>query len=125
MSARNLQRSPKDRNNKYVGIHGGERSFRDEFGLRFNVWRYANGGNQTSLDKLAFLHPAPFPDQLAADHIKSWSNENDLVADFFAGSGTVPKMAKLLKRNFIGTEISQEYVNISNERLKLIDNVTI
>ena len=37
----------KDRENKYKGIQGGEHSFRADFGMRFNVWRYANGGNNT------------------------------------------------------------------------------
>tara|TARA_R110000787_G_scaffold196633_1_gene308023 strand:- start:193 stop:966 length:774 start_codon:yes stop_codon:yes gene_type:complete len=62
-------------------------------------------------------HPAVFPEKLANDHIISWSNENDLVYDPFMGSGTTAKMAKLNNRNYIGSEISEEYCNIANERL--------
>ena len=47
-------------------------------------------------------HPAVFPEQLANDHIISWSNEGDLVYDPFMGSGTTAKMAILNKRNWIG-----------------------
>jgi DNA modification methylase len=83
-----------------------------------NVWFYNSGYMVSSKDKISFNHPATFPEQLAQDHILSWSNENDLVLDPFMGSGTTAKMAILNKRNFIGFEISQEYCNIANERIK-------
>ena len=73
--------------------------------------------NSTS-DKIAFAHPAVFPEQLAEDHILSWSNEGDVVFDPFMGSGTTGKMAVLNNRNFIGTEIDEEYINIANERIE-------
>lgn len=62
-------------------------------------------------------HPAVFPEQLAKDQITTWSNEGDLVFDCFMGSGTVAKAAHLLKRNWIGSEISQDYVDLANKRL--------
>lgn len=88
-----------------------------EFGIISNVWRYETGGNKTTKDKIAFQHPAIFPDKLAEDHIKSWSNEGDIVLDPMMGSGTTGKMAKQLNRNFIGIEISAEYVDIAKERI--------
>jgi len=75
-----------------------------------NVWSYPSG-NKT-ID-----HPAVFPEQLAEDHILSWSNEWDTVLDPFAGSGTTLKMAKKNNRNYIGIEISEEYCEIINKRL--------
>jgi len=63
-------------------------------------------------------HPAMFPEALARDHILSWSNEGDVVLDPFSGSGTTAKMAKHNGRRFIGIEVNQEYVDISNERLR-------
>jgi len=83
-----------------------------------NVWSYAVGGANTTKDKIAFGHPAIFPEQLAKDHIKSWSNEGDLILDPMAGSGTTLKMAKELNRNYIGIEMSSEYCKISEERIK-------
>ena len=62
-------------------------------------------------------HPAIFPEQLANDHIISWSNEGDIVFDPMAGSGTTLKMAKLNNRNFIGCEVSEEYCEIIKERV--------
>ena len=68
-------------------------------------------------DREAIEHPAKFPEQLAHDHIISWSNEGDTVLDPFLGSGTTGKMAKQLNRNFIGIEISQEYLDIAQKRI--------
>jgi DNA modification methylase len=62
-------------------------------------------------------HPAVFPEQLAADHIASWSNPGDVVLDPFMGSGTTGKMAVLAGRDFIGIEISAEYLEIARERI--------
>ncbi len=62
-------------------------------------------------------HPAPFPEALARDHILSWSNPGDTVLDPFVGSGTTGKMAVLNGRDFIGIDISPEYVALSNERI--------
>lgn len=110
----------KDRENIYKGICGGEQSYRADFGMRFNIWRYANGGNNTSKDKEAFKHPAPFPDQLAADHIISWSNERDLVYDPFTGSGTTAKMAILHGRNYLGSEVSEGYCELAERRIAAV-----
>lgn len=54
-----------------------------------------------------------------ADQIKTWTNENDMVYDPFMGSGTTAKISHLLNRKWIGSEISKEYVDIANTRLKL------
>lgn len=86
--------------------------------IKSNIWFYSVGLNHTSKDKIAFSHPAVFPEQLATDHIISWSNENDLVLDPFMGSGTTAKMAILNNRNYIGFEISKEYCDIAEKRIK-------
>jgi len=68
-------------------------------------------------DEYSRKHPATFPEQLANDHIISWSNENDLIYDCFMGSGTVAKMAIINKRNWIGSETSKEYCDIIEQRI--------
>ena len=85
--------------------------------LRGNVWTYSVGNNGSTLDKHAHRHPAIFPEQLAADHIASWSNPGDVVLDPFMGSGTTGKMALLAGRKFIGIEISEEYLATASERI--------
>lgn len=82
-----------------------------------NVFFYSIGGGISTKDKIAFKHPAIFPEKLAEDHIISWSNERDIVMDIFSGSGTTHKMALLNNREYIGFEMSQEYIDIENERL--------
>jgi site-specific DNA-methyltransferase (adenine-specific) len=83
-----------------------------------NIWSYNVGIGQSSNDDEAFNHPAIFPENMAKDHIISWSNESDLVYDCFTGSGTTLKMAHLLKRNWIGSEISKEYCDIAQKRIQ-------
>lgn len=90
-----------------------------------NVWLYGTGYMKTGKDDIAYNHPCQYPEQLAADHIYSWSNEGDLVYDCFMGSGTTAKMAHLQKRNYIGSEISKEYCDIANKRLQPYLNQTV
>ena len=85
-----------------------------EFGIRDNVWVIASGNGHGDYTG----HPAPFPEQLANDHIISWSNEGDIVLDPFMGSGTTAKMALLNNRNYIGFELSEEYCKIAEERIR-------
>ena len=84
---------------------------------RTNIWSYAVGLGGTTNDKIAFQHPAVFPEKLALDHILSWSNPGDLVLDPMCGSGTTGKMALLHGRDFIGIDISPEYIEIASLRL--------
>ena len=88
--------------------------------IKGNVWYFSTGFNKSTKDKIAFKHPAIFPEKLAEDHIISWSNEGDLVLDIFMGSGTTAKEAVLNKRNYIGFEINKEYCDIAEERIKMI-----
>jgi len=92
---------------------------------RFNFWNYGVGFGKTTTDKIAFEHPAMFPEKLARDHIYSWSNEGDLVYDPFGGSGTTAKMAHMLKRNWICSEISHEYVALAEKRIAPYLNQTV
>jgi len=84
----------------------------NDFCKRNNIWVIPNGQNKS------LGHPAIFPEQLANDHIISWSNEGNLVYDPFMGSGTTAKMCILNNRNWIGSEISSEYCDIIEERVK-------
>lgn len=119
-----------DRENKYLGTRGASGRKRDgtrntgkctvtnEFGKRFNIWHFPIGGGHSSKDKKAFDHPAIFPEQLANDHILSWSNKGDTVLDCFMGSGTTGVCCVNNDRNFIGIEIDKSYFEISKERIE-------
>lgn len=88
-----------------------------EFGARHNIWTYEIGNNQDTKDPFSHKHPASFPESLAKDHILSWSNEGDVVLDPMSGSGTTAKMAKLLRRNYVAIDCSEEYVELIKQRL--------
>ena len=122
----------KDKKNKWAGhTNFGKRVMRSkdgelkempkfeisEYGNRYNVWNYSTGKNYSTKDSFAFNHPAIFPEELAEDHILTWSNEGDIILDPMVGSGTTTKMAKLNNRNFIGFDINQEYIDIANQRI--------
>jgi len=83
----------------------------NKFRIMDNIWKIDAGYMRTTKDKIAFNHPAIFPDKLAGDHIISWSNEGDIVLDPMCGAGTTCKMAWLNNRKFIGIDMSEEYIN--------------
>lgn len=64
--------------------------------------------------------PNQLPERLLARIVNLCSNPRDAVLDPFAGSGTTLTTAKKLRRNYIGFELSQNYVDATNIRL---DNV--
>lgn len=77
----------------------------------YNIWEFFYNGNGTG-------HPAAFPEKLAYNHIYSWSNEGDLIYDPFMGSGTTAIVAHLLNRKWIGSEISSDYCELAEKRIK-------
>ena len=80
-----------------------------EFGARTNIWRIKNSGGFGQSNKRAYEHPATMPEQLAYDHIITWTNPGDVVIDPFMGSGTTARMAVKADRKYIGFEIDPIY----------------
>ena len=109
--------SPTSRNKQGNLIGKGKRIIKDTK-KKSNIWKYSAGNNKSTTDSIAHKHPAIFPEKLANDHILSWSNEKDLVFDPFTGSGTTAKMSILNNRNYLGSEISKEYFQISIKRIE-------
>lgn len=62
----------------------------------------------------------PKPESLMAYIIEISTNENDLVLDFFAGSGTTLAVAHKMKRRYIGIEQMEYIESITKERLKKV-----
>lgn len=63
------------------------------------------------------MHPAPFPIGIPSRCIQSSTKVGDLVIDPFAGSGTTPRAAQLLGRNYLACDLSPKYVEMARVRL--------
>lgn len=120
----------KDRRNITAGVHkkpthrladgtytGKREVVVSEWGKRTNIWTYQVGGG-SCIDSIAHQHPAIFPEALVRDHIRSWSNEGDMIFDPFTGSGTTAVMAIDMGRRFVGFEINEDYCEIARTRLE-------
>jgi site-specific DNA-methyltransferase (adenine-specific) len=78
---------------------------------QYNIWFMSVASSK-------YTNSAPFPEQLANDHIISWSNEGDIVLDPFMGSGTTAVACINTNRNYIGFELDKHYCDIANERIQ-------
>ena len=86
-----------------------------EYGQRYNVW-HMNPVKPQVTQK--YQHPAQFPVEMARDHILSWTNKGDIVLDCFMGSGTTAIACLKTERHYIGFDISEEYVEMAEGRIK-------
>jgi site-specific DNA-methyltransferase (adenine-specific) len=79
------------------------------------ILHYKNSSRETpkagEIGKIKLQHPATFPDKLAEDFIKCFRQGNEIVYDPMCGSGTTCAMAYKNNRRFLGTDISEEYIN--------------
>lgn len=126
----------KDVKNKHNGLIKKHQSYRQqdnclkntkdvivkEFSARKNIWEFATGWGRSYKDSYLKIHPAIMPINLVVDHLISWSNEKDLVYDPFMGSGTTAVACIRRNRNFIGSEISKEYFDLSEKRIRIENN---
>lgn len=71
---------------------------------------------ETQMMKL-YDHPAMFPEELPRRLIDHLTYEDDIVLDPFSGVGTTCAVAKMMKRHYIGIEMTKKYYERSIERL--------
>ena len=89
-----------------------------------NNMRGANPGDVWQFSHIHYCnknrqeHPRQKPEGLIERMVLASSEENDLVVDPFAGSGTTLRVCQQLNRSCIGIELNPEYVQLINERLK-------
>ena len=81
------------------------------------IWDISNGGDKNNKKR---LHPATFPDKIPYNFIQVFTQEGDIVCDPMVGSGSTAVVSALLNRNFIGFDISQEYCDLTKERVDLL-----
>ncbi|QDT01047.1 DNA-methyltransferase [Adhaeretor mobilis] len=92
----------------------------ESFQAMDDVWYYSRVAG-TFKERQGF-HGCQMPEQLLGRIIRVSSNEGDVVFDPFAGSGTTLAVAKKLEREFIGTELSEDYAQYATERLAAISS---
>lgn len=87
-----------------------------------DVWEFPN---VKSNHREKTSHPCQFPIELAERLVLGFSNEGDIVFDPFVGSGTTLVAALKNGRKTIGAEKIKEYVEISKERIKALEDGTL
>jgi len=103
----------------YEELKAIDENFKKEFASTFNLWE----GNKYKSNILKYkkdyngYHPTQKPVLLLEDLIKTFSNENDLVADLTMGSGSTGVACRNTNRSFIGIEKDEAYFKIAEQRI--------
>jgi len=92
----------------------------DEPALLSDVWLGINHIQQKDPQRLNY--PTQKPEELLERIIKTCSNRNDLIADFFLGSGTTCAVAEKLGRRWIGCDLGRWSIHTARKRLLEIEN---
>lgn len=109
----NLSETDKTRDESKVG---------SGFGKNISNWLGRNMVYPTNVIYMATEcsnknHSAVFPIDLPAWFIKLFTQVGDVVLDPFIGSGTTAVAAIQLGRYYVGIDISEEYINLTRERV--------
>jgi DNA modification methylase len=102
--------------------HPGDRNYADISDKEFKEWVNARWSISPERNMKEYDHPAMFPEKLAERVLKLFSFQNDIILDPFNGVGTTTKVAKKLKRHFVGFDVSEKYVETARKRLSEVDS---
>jgi len=84
---------------------------------QLKTFRYASPSSKKR------FHPTEKPNELLERLLKIHTNENDIVLDCFAGSGTTGVACKNLNRNYILIEKEPEYIEVIKKRLNSLNEL--
>jgi DNA modification methylase len=94
------------------------KTYADEGKLVTDVWTDIGAQNATSpISKESTGYPTQKPERLLERIIKASSSENDIVADFFCGSGTTLAVAEKLNRKWIGSDLGKFAIHTTRKRM--------
>ena len=79
------------------------------------LWDDLPNVNSQAIESLGY--PTQKPEALLERIIKASSNENDIVADFFCGSGTTLSVAEKLGRKWIGSDLGKFAIHTTRKRM--------
>jgi DNA modification methylase len=74
-------------------------------------------GKMVEPDEGFINHPTPKPKTFIKEILNMFSKEGDIVLDPFIGSGSTAVACKILKRNYIGFDINNDYCKLSENRI--------
>ena len=115
-----LIQTPKpSKKEKDMGLSGEEKEATNQY--KNSKYSYQANGTKTQAKLLPRknTHPTIKPIKLMSYLITLFTRDGDYVLDPFMGSGTTGLACKLLNRNFIGIDFTEEYYNIAQERLEV------
>jgi DNA modification methylase len=92
---------------------------------KYYTKKYTHNVFKFPVDKGVKGHSAVFPIELPRVCIEHFTQENDLVLDCFMGSGTTAMACVQSSRNFIGFEINADYIELSKNRIKNINQIKL
>jgi len=84
----------------------------------FKKWVISKWSIAPERNMKEFNHPAMFPEELAYRVLKLFSFKGDVILDPFNGVGTTALVARKTGRRFLGIDISKEYCNSAQKRMK-------
>jgi len=96
----------------------GARENIDITGDEFKKWVYSKWEMAPESKMKEFEHPSMFPEEVPYRLIRLFSYVGDLVLDPFNGVGTTTLVARKLKRNYIGIDVSQQYCQKALQRIE-------
>jgi DNA modification methylase len=103
---------------EYESLRTEYESLRRYFENHFNLQEVLKFSNEAQKTGAKYDHETVKPETLTRALIMTCSRKNDLIIIPFAGSGTECAMAVREQRNFIGYEIEEKHVIMSNKRVK-------
>jgi len=90
----------------------------DEYSIPLDsLWMDVPGFGVATSSKELLNYPTQKPEALLERIIKASSNENDIVADFFCGSGTTLAVAEKLNRKWIGSDLGKFAIHTTRKRM--------
>ncbi len=103
--------------NEFILVFGDNPISRQFTGSKFDRGTLSNVWGIKRDKKIDQSHGAVFPQALVEKILLNFSSEGDLVYDPFSGTGTTALVAKKTGRYYIGSEISEKYIELTNNRL--------
>lgn len=98
--------------------HPGDSKNADITANEFKSWVDAKWSIAPEHGMKDYGHPAMFPPELAYRALKVFSFKNDVIFDPFNGAGTTSFVANATGRRYLGTDISKEYCQVAEDRIK-------